>query len=227
VGAIATITALDHPPAGRKRLRLWLDGDVWRTTSSRVGRALDLSVGQDVRPDDLEQELDQEESRQAREHALRYLTYRARSRGELTRRLSEQGYGPTAVERTVQWLDQAGYLNDGEFAEQWVAERVRIKQYGRLRIAAELAAKEIPADRIGELLEEHCPESGERARATALARRRLAGLRGLERVAQGSRLAPYLLRKGYAAAVVRSVVADVALDDGSEEARSGSAADQG
>lgn len=217
MGVVATITALDHPPAGRKRLRLWLDGDLWRTTSTRVGRALELSVGQDVRPDDLGHDLDQEESRQARDHALRYLTYRARSRGELTRRLTEQGYGPGAVARTVQWLDQAGYLNDGEFSEQWVAERVRTKRYGRLRIAAELAAKDIPPERISELLDEYCPESGERARATALARRRLAGLKGLERVAQGRRLAPYLSRKGYAANVVRSVVADMALDDEGQE----------
>lgn len=221
MGVLATITALDHPPAGRKRLRLWLDGDLWRTTSSRVGRALELCVGQGVRPDDLEHELDQEESRQAREHALRYLTYRARSRGELTRRLMEQGYGPRAVERTVDWLDQAGYLDDTEFAQQWVAERVRVKQYGRLRIAAELAAKEIPSERISELLDEYCPESGERARATALARRRLAGLKGLERVAQGRRLAPYLSRKGYAGNIVRSVVADAALDDDLEQTAAG------
>lgn len=201
MGGIAAITALEHPSGAPKRVRVWLEGEPFRTTNQRVTRALRLEVGGAVCPIELTADIDEEEKRQAKDHALRYLTYRARSTAELAGRLREIGYGEEAVTETVEWLSDAGYLDDHDFADQWVAQRVQIKRYGRLRIAAELARKGFEPDEIRDALDRHCPEEGERERALALGRRRLAGARGLERLDALRKLGPYLRHRGYGSSV--------------------------
>lgn len=220
MGSVAAITALQQPASNKKRLRIYLDGEPYRTTNRRVVRALELSVGEEVDEQELASQLDDEERRQAREHALSFLTYRARSSVELEKRLREVGYGPAAVAETIKVLSAAGYLDDPSFAEQWIAERVRIKQYGRRRISAELVAKGIDPESAAEMLDACCPESGEAARAAALARRRLAGTVGLERLAAVRRVAPYLMRKGYSSAAVSGALRD-ALGEHDEARASG------
>jgi regulatory protein len=206
VGTAAAITALENPAIDCRRLRIWLDEEPWRTTNRRVGRELGLTVGDRVDADHLAGELDEEERRQAKDHALRMLTYRARSRGELERRLRDMGFGESAIAETAGFLASVGYLDDQSFAEQWIAERVRNKQYGRRRIISELAAKGVDPESVAHLLEEYCPEAGEGDRARAIIRRRLAGLSGLDRLAAARRLGPYLLRKGYSSGIVASAL---------------------
>lgn len=208
MAAVAAITALEHPQANRKRLRIWVDGEPFRTTNRRVGRALDLAVGDRVETEEFAAALDDQEVRQAREHALRYLTYRARSRSELERRLREVGYGEAAVRETIAFLVRVGYVDDAGFAEAWIADRVA-RGYGRRRIIAELVQKGVEPEAVSEFLERHCPEEQERSRALAIGRRRLRKAVGLERLAAARSLTGYLMRRGFAGAVVRSVVDEV------------------
>lgn len=210
MGKVAAVTALEHLPSGAKRVRIWLDGEPFRTTNRRVTKALELRVGTKVQPEELTAQLDEEERRQSREHALRYLTYRARTSSELKRRLRQIGYGEAAVRETVGRLTAAGYLNDADFADAWVDERVRLKQFGRLRITAELVEKGLNPKEVQETLDSYCPEELERDRALGIGRKRLAGAHGLERVAKLRRLGPYLLRRGYTGAVVASVLEELA-----------------
>lgn len=213
MGTAAAITALDSPASSGKRVRIWLDGEPFRTTNRRVTKALELTVGTLVRPEELLAQIEDEERRQAKDHALRYLTYRPRSSGELSRRLRTVGYGESAVADTVAWLGAVGYLDDADFAEQWAAERASAKHYGRLRIAAELAQKGFKPAEVADVLDRHCPEEGERVRALAVGRKRLAGARGLDRLAALRRLGPYLRRRGYGASVVASVLDELGLTD--------------
>ncbi len=57
------------------------------------------------------------------EIALKLLAVRARSREEMRLSLSQRGYAPEAVAGVLERLTAARYLNDREFARDWVQAR--------------------------------------------------------------------------------------------------------
>lgn len=77
----------------------------------------------------------------AHETALRLLGVRAHSEFELTRKLQQRGYEPTAIDDTIARLRQRGYLDDAAYAESLV--RLRAGRRSRAALIAELGAKGI------------------------------------------------------------------------------------
>ncbi len=116
--------------------------------------------------------------------------------------LSQRGYAPEAVAGVVERLTAARYLNDREFARDWVQARAARSGFGPLRLSRELRAKGI-AERdiraaLGELLEEHSPL----ALAEAVARKKLTALQGVPSAVGQRRLTAYLTRRGFSTEIV-------------------------
>jgi regulatory protein len=144
--------------------------------------------------------------RSAYDKAMGLLARREHSRKELRTKLRQGGY---EGEETVAALDRLGeqhYQDDDRFAE--VLLRSRIAQgYGPLRLRLELKSHGLADARIRELLEAAEVDWG--ASAAAQLRRRFGGT-GAADLAERARRAQFLLRRGFAAATVRSVThADV------------------
>ncbi len=116
--------------------------------------------------------------------------------------LSRRGYTPEAVAGVLDRLEAARYLNDQEFARDWVQARAARSGLGPLRLSRELRAKGIEERDIraalGELLKEHTPL----ALAEAAARRKLMALQGVAPAVGERRLAAYLTRRGFSAEIV-------------------------
>jgi regulatory protein len=101
------------------------------------------------------------------------------------------------------------HLDDAAFARRWVEAR-GARGYGAARLRAELSARGVARDLIDHALGALEAETT-LARARDLARRRLPALRRRpDRAA--TRLRDYLLRRGYAAAVVARVVRELFAD---------------
>ena len=81
----------------------------------------------------------------AREAALRLLSYRPRSYGELRERLTRRGVAPERIERCLDDLREAGFLDDGLFAEAHVRDAVRLRPRGTRLLLAELRRKGVAA----------------------------------------------------------------------------------
>lgn len=81
-----------------------------------------------------------------REAALRLLSYRPRSRGELEERLRRKGHAPERVARCLEALRAAGIVDDAAFAQAHVRDAVRLRPRGSRRLLSELRRKGV-ADR--------------------------------------------------------------------------------
>ncbi len=150
--------------------------------------------------------------RSAYDKALGLLARREHSRKELKTKLRQGGY---EGEETIAAIDRLGdqhYQDDDRFAE--VLLRSRIAQgYGPVRLRVELKSHGLADARIRELLDE--AEVDWDALAAAQLRRRYGGA-GTNDPAERARRAQFLLRRGFAAATVRSVThadVDEAADD--------------
>lgn len=77
--------------------------------------------------------------------ALRLLSVRARSVEEARRRLRAKGFRRSVTERTLERLSGQGYLDDEDFAHQWVESRQRRKPRSTYALEYELKQRGIDA----------------------------------------------------------------------------------
>jgi len=149
----------------------------------------------------------------ARAVASRFIGYAARSRAEVVRRLERDEVAPEIIERVVGELEAQGWLDDAQFAQNWVADRADRKRYGRTRLAAELrnrgVEKEATEAALGEVTEE---EELERARAAARPRWRFDAAEGADAgalPAEKRKIANYLQRRGFSWHIITQVLAEL------------------
>lgn len=139
--------------------------------------------------------------RSAYDKALGLLVRREHSRKELKLKLRQGGYAGDETSAAIDRLEAQHYQDDDRFAESLL--RTRIAQgYGPMRLRVELKSHGVAETRIRELIEQ--AEVDWEASAAAQLRRRY-GSTGSADMAERARRSQFLLRRGFAAATVRSV----------------------
>lgn len=87
----------------------------------------------------------------AMEKAVALLAMRPRTQQEIVKALSGNAYPEQTIARVMVRLDEAGYVNDTDFAEQWASSR-SAKSVGAHRIRMELRQKGVDSDTIAHAL---------------------------------------------------------------------------
>ena len=142
--------------------------------------------------------------------ALRILSYRFNSEGELRRKLDLKQFPRDVIDETIDRLRREKWIDDDRFAAAYVRMRVR-KGMGRQRIKRELTQAGVESDTIAQALD--VPDHDERAAAIASARKRLAILRRRDDDdAIRQKLVAYLFRQGYDSGLAMDVVREVMAD---------------
>jgi regulatory protein len=88
------------------------------------------------------------------EAAARFLEARARSIGEVRRRLTSAGYRAELVEGAITRMTELGMLDDEAFARAWVESRDRARPRGERALADELRQRGVDRTVIVEALDE-------------------------------------------------------------------------
>ena len=136
------ISAIKRHPR-KERVRVYVEEE----KEPRAELALDLVLraglarGDELPDHLLEKLLLEDEGFRARDAALSLLSHRARSRVEIRRRLARKDLSPAAIEETIAWLEERGYLDDAAFADAFVRDRLRLRPRGRLGLMTELRRK--------------------------------------------------------------------------------------
>ncbi len=152
------------------------------------------------------EELNEKALMRARNAAYRLLTYRPRSRFELTTKLQEKDFDGAVVEAVLADMKRLGYINDRQFAEQWASGRVRLRGFGRRRIEQELRTKGIDRDVIAEALGQVFGVDTETETAYKEAEKKLNLMKTADRETKRRRLAGFLERKGFSYSIIRVVL---------------------
>jgi len=105
-----------------------------------------LSADQDVR---------------VREAALNLLSYRARTRAELRRRLRQKGFEGARIEPCLDRLELRGLLDDDAVAAAFVRDRLRHRPRGKARLVSELKTKGLDTDTAQAAIERVFEDEGE------------------------------------------------------------------
>ena len=88
-----------------------------------------------------------------RDAALNLISYRARTRIELVRRLRQKGFEAARIGPCLDRLAERGLIDDRSVAEAFVRDRLLHRPRGRARLSSELAAKGVDRDTAREAIE--------------------------------------------------------------------------
>jgi regulatory protein len=218
------ITALSPLPGRPGRVAVCVDGVTRCTAAFEVVAAAGLRVGDAVEEAVLARLAQADLAWRVRQAAFDLLAHRPRSVEELRRRLLRKSFPESAVDACLEELRARGWLDDEAFATGFVRERIRRRPRGRRALVAELRARGIAPDQAAGVVDEVFREDGvselDLARAAARAWRRRAGKDATGAAASGAaadgrrarnrrRLYAYLMRRGFSAAVIGEVVAEM------------------
>ena len=148
----------------------------------------------------------EEESKNARRRAIRYLVYRDRSRHEIIRYLNGKKFSADAVNETLIFLESNDYINDDRFAMQFGRSRIVNKKIGRLRLGLELGNKGLERKIIEETLNSLYEEYDEKKIALSCAKKKLATYSSSNSEKDRRRIAKFLERKGFPSSIIYKVV---------------------
>jgi regulatory protein len=143
------ITALKYQKKNQDRVNVYLDGRFAFGLSAIL--AASLKPGQFLSEAEAEALKEQDAAEVAYDRALNYLSYRPRSRSEVTSYLQRHGESDSQIEIVIGRLERAGLLDDEAFARFWVENRERFRPRGLRALRYELRNKGIRdeiADRV-------------------------------------------------------------------------------
>jgi len=139
----------------------------------------------------------QQQLRSALAKAYRLLAVRARSEKELREALKRAGFAEEIIVAAVADCKQQGFVDDANFARQFIQSRLRNRPMGRMRLTVELKQKGIDAATINSALDEALTSDDQIALADQLAEKQRKRLANLPAPKARQRLADFLRRRGF------------------------------
>lgn len=150
------------------------------------------------------------------QRAFRLLSYKARTVAEMRRRLLEKEWADAqTVEQVVSRLLELNYLNDEEYAVNFVNSRLAVKPLGPVRLRRDLQRRDLPPGTVEATMAGAFAEKSEESLLTATIQKRIR-LKGrpTDRASR-HRLMAYLLRRGFSYDLVLTKLGELG-EDGEE-----------
>ena len=163
---------------------------------------------------------DPEILKKAKNHALKYLSYRDRSKWEITRYLEKKKYTHPVIQQTLEYLESLDYIDDKRFALQWGRFKINKKKLGKNRLYQELLNKGIQKEIIGNIISVLYEDTSEKQLAIECSRKKWSTLEGIEPEKKKRRLCLYLKRKGFSADVIYQSLIALNMDTNLNQASS-------
>lgn len=144
------ITAIS-PQRRKGRANLYIDDSFYSGVDVGTLASLGLYEGAEIEPQAIEKLSCEEEYQNCLHHAFQILNSRPQAKNELILKLKKKHTG-IAIAKTIDRLEDLGYINDNKFAKQWVSERSKTR--GKKLLYNELIAKGINKNTIDYALNE-------------------------------------------------------------------------
>ncbi len=140
-------------------------------------------------------------------YSMNYLSYRARTKKEVTDKLESKDYSQQSIEKVISKLVDYGYINDKEYAKTYTYEKFKNKKLAGYRIKRELYFKGIDQDIIDDVVK--IDSEDEYNSALELAKKRISSYKKDDYNKKYRKLSSYLARRGYNFSIINDVIKEV------------------
>lgn len=148
--------------------------------------------------------------------ALNALVTRAKSKGELLAHLKKRGVEDDVANAIIYRLQEAGLINDAEFAKAWTQSRHTAKKLSKRIIAGELRSRGVDQLSIDTALNE-IDEEDEYRMAFSFAMKKYSTMSRLEAEVQIRRIQSLLQRKGFSFDLIGRVIRELDIHSGEQQ----------
>ena len=144
---------------------------------------------------------------EALKFAMKLISLRKRSAFEIKERLRKKKFEEDVIEEVLQELKNYKYLNDEEFAEAYINDRINFNPRGRFLIKKELNERRIAENIIERKMEELLSEEKEVESAKKMAEKKLRTINNkTDKIKVDQKIRSYLQSKGYSFDIINLVV---------------------
>lgn len=144
----------------------------------------------------------QEINQKIYDKAIQLLSVRLHTTGELFKKLKTRGFSPADIAPIIKQLEEQRFLDDQRFAEIFVDNLKRYKNWGYYGIKVKLLNRQIPADMAEAALAEYYTADEE----AAVAVRYLQKITNQGKELPWEKLAGKLQSKGFRTEIIRQVL---------------------
>lgn len=196
-----TITAITKQKSNDNRVNIYLDDEF--SFGLYAINAVRLKVGQIITQTAINDLLFEDQIEAAFQKSLRFIAYKPRTNFDVRKKLIESGYPEEIVEIILQRLEEKGYINDHQFANNWSENKSLNKPRSKKLIRLELKQKSIDEEIIEEVVNRMDSDDELAIRAAEKYYRKLSNL---EEITFRRRLTGFLLRRGFSYSVIKPIV---------------------
>lgn len=196
---IKTITALTEQKNNHTRVNVFLNGEFAFGVTKTIG--IQLHLGQELSEKEILEWQEKDRFEYGYQRIQPFLLYRPRSIAETSRKLEILGIAPSISEKILERAQKERLLNDMQFSQLWVENRVAFHPRGKRLLSYELRKKGI-AD---ELIQDATSGIDEEKMALHAAEKYLKHLEKADWKSFQIRLGGYLQRRGLNYDVIREI----------------------
>ncbi len=157
------ITKIESQKKNPRRRSVFIDGKFAFGLDEEVVSKLRLEKGESLTEKRASEISAGKSENEAKEAALRFLSFRRRTEKEIKDKLRQKGFDTKVIRSTIEKLKSYDLVNDYEFATAWIKERLAYKPRGRRLLRQELWKKGIQKDVIDRAIEELCRDEDQSA----------------------------------------------------------------
>lgn len=210
---MSVITAIEPQKKRAGYYNIFIDDEYRFSLSDLDLASLHLKVNQQVSKQEIDDLLQGSLSSKAYNFALRYLTARPRSKKEVSDYLIKKGFNEETIEGTLHNLEKQNYVNDADFAEMWIKNRLLLSPRSTKMLRLELYKKGIDKHVAEEAIKNFSEDEYRESLKDLIYKKR-------RQYPDDEKLLQYLVRKGYSYGEVKSALLElIALENEPENNR--------
>ncbi len=206
------ITKIEQQSKNKKRYSIYINGEYYIGISEDVLVRHSLGKGMKVTSHDLQNIVYDEEQSSANNYSLRLLSFRNRSEREIINKMKEKEYNEETIKNTISFLKQYKYIDDENFASDYVKSKMRTQKLGKIRLKQELLKKGVSKDIISTTIDELSDSDQQCQAALELATKKLqTTYKNDDTKSQYRKLGAFLQRKGFEYEIISKVLSELVV----------------
>lgn len=138
----------------------------------------------------------------ARDAALKYISFKRRTKKEIINKLEEKDFSGDIIERVTALFEKYGYIDDYAYAGAYLKDKFNLKGTGVKRIEYELKQRGVNEEIINKVIGEN--DFDETKKALYLVEKKYGCSLSLD-IKEKRRIEGFLLRKGYSFETIQNV----------------------
>lgn len=196
---------------GKSNIEITFEDDKKLLLNYEIFLKFALNLNSELTHDEAEKIILENKKYLLKQSALRYLARRPHSKNELKVKLLQKKFDNNLIHEILTELESKNYLNDLDFAQSFVEEKIKNKKIGRNKLRTELIRKGISAEIIQQVLNQNICDEEEIKLGTEIAQKKFERLlkHNFDEKKIKSRIFNFLISKGYDIETARQIVSQL------------------